>query len=90
MLTGLEWIPEAFQTPLLFAVPLPLGFCAAYVFLHFRRLCGEGCYAAFLPSVTLLGGGTGLLAGLILFPVIGLFPCCLLLTATRLSRIVRG
>ena len=90
VLTGLEWIPGTFQTPLLFAVPLPLGFCTAYVFLHFRRLCGEGSYAAFLPSVTLLGGGTGLLAGLILFPVIGLFSCCILLTATRLSRIVRG
>ena len=90
VLTGLEWIPGTFQTPLLFAVSLPLGFCTAYVFLHFRRLCGEGCYAAFLPSVTLLGGGTGLLAGLILFPVIGLFSCCILLTATRLSRIVRG
>ena len=76
--------------PLLFAAPFPLGGCAIYVFLRLRRLCGEGTYAAFLPSVSLLGGGIGLLAGLILLPAFGLFSCCLLLAATRLTRILRG
>ncbi len=85
-----EWIPDAARMPLLFAAPFPLGGCAIYVFLRLRRLCGEGTYAAFLPSVSLLGGGIGLLAGLILLPAFGLFSCCLLLAATRLTRILRG
>lgn len=84
-------LPKEYPASSMMCAAFSAGIYTGYAYFHFREMCGNRECSGYIPSMTLLGCGFGfLIVTSLLIPAGGLLACALILSATRVTRIIRG